>query len=109
MKYFILLFLLFVCAPPGAHAADFKPVMIFNAEKVNDGGWNEAIEAGIKRFETKKGIDVKAINAPSIEAYEKAVRMHAEAGYNPIIFNKSGKEGRIQVASATRRASAKTS
>ena len=74
-------------------AANFKPVMIYDGDKILDKAWNEAIHNGINKFKVKFGIKVKetilSSNSETADIRElaNAVYTHAKDGFNPIMIN----------------------
>jgi basic membrane protein A len=96
MKFVIVM--IYLLYSSNIQASNFKPVMIFDGEKILDGTWNEAIHNGIKKFERKFGIPVKETivssnsEAADINELVKAINSHARDGFNPIMINSIDKE-----------------
>ena len=84
MMKFILVFLLTALA---LIAADFKPIMLYDSEVLEDESWNSMIHGGIERFEKRFNVDVREEMVLKEEEFEAKVKKFADEGFNPIMIN----------------------
>jgi len=93
------IFILFITLTSLLFSKDIKPVMIFDAEYIMDGAWNELIYNGIKKFEKKSGVKVEILVIPNIKEYNEKIALYADRGYDPIML--SGVESSRELVKST--------
>ena len=88
----LLVTVFFVLFTSTTMAAEIKPVMLYDSEKILDDSWNELIHNGVKRFERKTNIPVKEEVFLNNEHFTSQIYSLAKQGFNPIMTNNLDEE-----------------